>query len=316
MIRDMADDEAIQATNDDASECKRYAVQLGYWPDSFINFFVKQTGRKPPEINRGYYARVKGIEVFIDKFLKLSGEKSQIINLGAGFDTLYWRLKEAGKSPSNFIELDFPSVTARKCYHIKKHKRLIDMLNTEDGEIRFSTIDLHAANYHVMGTDLRQISELTHKLTQAEVNFNLPTMFLAECVLVYVDTSAASALLKWLAGKFPNSIFVNYEQVNMKDTFGKVMLSNLRSRGCLLAGVEDCKSLETQQRRFTINNWEGSNAWTMVEVYDSLPQSDRSRMEHIEMLDEQELLTQLLQHYCISIGWNGQTFKNLSIAQG
>lgn len=101
-----------------------------------------------------------------------------------------------------------------------------------------------------MGTDLRHISELSNKLTQAEVNFNLPTMFLAECVLVYVDASAASALLKWLAGKFPNSIFVNYEQVNMKDKFGQVMLSNLRSRGCLLAGVEDCESLETQQRRY------------------------------------------------------------------
>lgn len=71
MIKDMADDEATQATNDDASECKRNAVQLGYWPDGFIGLFVKQAGRKAPEINRGYYARVKGIEVFIDKFLKV-----------------------------------------------------------------------------------------------------------------------------------------------------------------------------------------------------------------------------------------------------
>ncbi|XP_029167989.1 leucine carboxyl methyltransferase 1 [Nylanderia fulva] len=316
MIKDMADDEAIQATNDDASECKRYAVQLGYWCDPFISLFVKQTARKAPEINRGYYARVKGIELFVDKFLKLSGGKGQIINLGSGFDTLYWRLREAGNSPANFVELDFPSITAKKCYHIKKHKQLIDMLNTEDGEIRFSTTELHAANYHLVGTDLRHIAELNNKLTQAEVNFNLPTMFLAECVLVYVDASATSSLLKWLAGKFPNSLFVSYEQVNMKDKFGQVMLSNLRSRGCLLAGVEDCESLETQQRRFTINNWEGTSAWTMVEVYDSLPVMDRSRIEHIEMLDERELLTQLLQHYCIAVAWNGQTFKNLSIAQG
>lgn len=75
MIKDMADDEAIQATNDDASECKRYAVQLGYWCDPFISLFVKQTARKAPEINRGYYARVKGIELFVDKFLKVSGRR-------------------------------------------------------------------------------------------------------------------------------------------------------------------------------------------------------------------------------------------------
>lgn len=69
--------------------------------------------------------------------IQLSGEKGQIINLGAGFDTLYWRLKEAGKCPANFIELDFPSITARKCYHIKKHKQLIDTLNTEGKVLNF-----------------------------------------------------------------------------------------------------------------------------------------------------------------------------------
>lgn len=63
--------------------------------------------------------------------MQLSGGKGQIINLGAGFDTLYWRLRETGNSPANFVELDFPSITAKKCYHIKKHKQLIDMLNTE-----------------------------------------------------------------------------------------------------------------------------------------------------------------------------------------
>lgn len=62
---------------------------------------------------------------------QLSGGKGQIINLGAGFDTLYWRLRKAGNSPANFVELDFPSITAKKCYHIKKQKQLIDMLNTE-----------------------------------------------------------------------------------------------------------------------------------------------------------------------------------------
>ncbi|XP_043460871.1 leucine carboxyl methyltransferase 1 [Leptopilina heterotoma] len=316
MIKEMANDEAVQATNDDASECKKYAVQCGYWSDPFINYFVKHTNKKTPEINRGYYARVKGVEVFIDKFLKLSGGKGQIINLGAGFDTLYWKLKDAGNSPVNFIELDFSNITAKKCYHIKKQKQLIDRLNTEDGEIRFSSTELHAANYHLVGVDLRHTSDLANKLSQAEVNFNLPTLFLAECVLVYIETNSASSLLQWFAGKFPNSLFINYEQVNMRDKFGQVMLSNLRSRGCLLAGVEDCESLETQQRRFTVNGWEGSNSWTMVEVYDSLPESERIRIERIELLDERELLTQLLQHYCIAVAWNGTMFKNLSIAQG
>lgn len=35
----------------------------------------------------------------------------------------------------------------------------------------------------------------------------------------------------------------------MKDRFADVMLSNLRARGCSLAGVESCISLDTQIQR-------------------------------------------------------------------
>lgn len=79
-------------------------------------------------------------------FMQLSGGKGQIINLGAGFDTLYWRLRDAGNSSANFVELDFPSITAKKCYHIKKHKQLIDTLNTE-GILSYTIFRL-PGNFH------------------------------------------------------------------------------------------------------------------------------------------------------------------------
>lgn len=110
----------------------------------------------------------------------------------------------------------------------------------------FNRTDLHAANYHVMGVDLRHIEEVENKLKQAEVDFSLPTIFLAECVLVYIEPIHCSNLLKWLSSHFSSAVFVNYEQVNMNDRFGEIMLNNLRSRGCTLAGVEACLSLDTQ----------------------------------------------------------------------
>lgn len=64
-------DESVQATNDDASECKRSASKLGYWKDDYIGHFIKSTERKAPEINRGYFARVKGVEMLIEKFLQV-----------------------------------------------------------------------------------------------------------------------------------------------------------------------------------------------------------------------------------------------------
>jgi [phosphatase 2A protein]-leucine-carboxy methyltransferase len=39
-------------------------------------------------------------------------------------------------------------------------------------------------------------------------------------------------------------------QVNMTDRFGEVMLFNLKGRGCALAGVEACASLNSQEERF------------------------------------------------------------------
>lgn len=69
----MASDEAVMGTNDDASQCKRFAVDKGYWTDPYISMFaMRSSDIHTPEINRGYYARVKGIHLLLEKFLKVS----------------------------------------------------------------------------------------------------------------------------------------------------------------------------------------------------------------------------------------------------
>ena len=119
----------------------------------------------------------------------------------------------------------------------------------QDGEVRFNPTDMHAANYHVMGVDLRHIDEIENKLKQADVDFALPTLILAECVLVYIDSNHCANLLKWLSSHFTAAMIVNYEQVNLNDRFGEVMVANLRSRGCDLAGIDACQTLDTQVDR-------------------------------------------------------------------
>lgn len=306
-------DEAVIATNDDASECKRSAVRLGYWKDDYIGFFVRNPERRAPEINRGTFARVKGVEMCIEKFLKKTNGNCQIINLGCGFDTLYWRLRDTAHQVKNFIELDFPTVTARKCYSIKRNKVLLSKIHDEDGEVKLSPTDLHGPSYHLMGVDLRNIEEVDHKLQQAEIDYTLPTIFLAECVLVYIEAQNCRNLLKWISNKFQTAVLVNYEQVNMNDRFSDIMVSNLRACGCSLAGVESCLSLETQTSRFIDCGWTGSRAWDMVQVYQSIAPSERHRVERIEMLDEGELLLQLFQHYCLVVAWIGELFQDIEI---
>lgn len=59
----------------------------------------------------------------------------------------------------------------------------VDLFNISeliDGEIRFSPTDLHATNYHIVGLDLRSVDEVSNKLKQSDVDFNLPTIFLGK----------------------------------------------------------------------------------------------------------------------------------------
>lgn len=83
-----------------------------------------------------------------------------------------------------------------------------------DEDIRFNPTDLHAPNYHIMGVDLRNVDEVANKLKQAEVDFTVPTIFIAECVLVYIEPQNCTNLLKWFSSQFQTAVFVIYEQVN------------------------------------------------------------------------------------------------------
>lgn len=63
--------------------------------------------------------------------------------------------------------------------------------------------------------------------------------------------------------------------------------------------------------RFLNCGWHGAKAWDMIQVYQCLPSEDLQRIEKLELLDEAELLTQLFQHYCISIAWTGNLFEDI-----
>lgn len=268
--------------------------------------------RKAPEISRGYYARVMGVKALLDQFLTTTNSNCQVVNLGAGFDTLYWRLKDERKdfTVRSFVEVDLPQVTSRKCRVIRAKKDLLRAVATEDDDIQFSSCELHAGEYHLIGCDIRDVPSLRDKLLGI-LDPRVPTVFVAECVLVYNEERHTSALLKFLAETFPTSLFVNYEQVNMGDKFGGVMVENLRSRGCGLAGVGVCGGVAAQEGRFVGAGWDGAKGWDMGEVWGRLGAAEVERVERLEFLDEGELLQQLLQHYCITVAYRGESLEDI-----
>ncbi|XP_075371544.1 leucine carboxyl methyltransferase 1 isoform X3 [Mycteria americana] len=241
-------DEAVRGTCEDASVCKRFAVSVGYWKDPYLQYFVRQAKeRKAPEINRGYYARVHGVSYLIKAFLKKTECNCQIVNLGAGMDTLFWRLKDENLLPKKYFEVDFPMIVARKIHNIKSKPPLSKPI-----------MESHSGDSLLIGGTL-----LSHSLPE----------------------------------------------VNMTDRFGQIMIENLQRRQCNLAGVEVCRSLDSQRERLLLNGWETARAIDMMKVYSFLPQADVKRIEGLEFLDEKELFEQLMQHYCIC--WASKDSSNL-----
>lgn len=207
-------------------------------------------------------------------------------------------------------------------YAIRHKPKLLSVLGDD---IKCSSSELHATDYHLISCDLRSIvphassqsasatshhnttCTLQEKLfTDCGLDKNLPTVFISECVLVYIESSYSNALLSWITSVFSDCFFINYEQVNLNDRFGEIMLENLRLRHCDLLGLDNCKNLKSQEDRFKSNGWDQSVAWDMNTIYKTfLPKAEIERIERIEFLDERDLLEQLLTHYCIVIGCKG-----------
>lgn len=351
-------DEAIQLTNNDASSFKSYAVNKGYWKDPYINYFSPisssinknpdfQNEHKPPEMSRGYFARVSAmqsvIHKFLDKYSSNGKPMCQIINLGAGYDTLYFNLCEKNKLPLKYVEIDFPRVVSSKLRLIRSKKALSekitmekikndivisDVTNTEDSEpglfkLPTSTVssslisiqpgkDLITPLYSLVSVDLRNLSDLDRKLDECKIDRSLPTLFLAECVLVYMSIEHSSTLLNHLTTNFERCSFLNYEMVNLNDKFGDIMLYNMQRRACKLAGSDACLSVETQINRFKAEGFTKCQCITLTDFYENkIDKNEKSRIESLEFLDENELLIQLLDHYCVCVAGNCQEAEQL-----
>jgi [phosphatase 2A protein]-leucine-carboxy methyltransferase len=308
-------DDAIQYTNTDASTFKCYAAQKGYWNDPFIKYFAKPNiTNKAPKMNRGYFARVHAIKNVLYKFLNQTNLQCQIINIGAGFDTLYFNLfsDQDRKLPLKYIEIDFLQICKHKKHIIKSKKQLFDCLPGILTNEQQPVDDLHCENYHLISVDLRNVEQLDKKLNDCKIDKNIPTLVISECVLIYMKSQHSNDLIGYFGRNFNNCFFLNYEQYKLNDRFGKIMIENMHMRSVDLVGMDSCMSEETQNNRFIKNNFKIVKLISMTDYYkEFINLNERKRIEAIEFLDEVELLYQLLDHYCIGLASNNENERIL-----
>lgn len=100
---------------------------LGYLNDPFIKYFYpKSPQRKPPLINRGYFARVYTFQKLISNFCEIH-DRVQIVSLGAGYDTTFWKLQKSSTS-MKYIEIDFKNIVQKKSFIIQSRHELNKIL--------------------------------------------------------------------------------------------------------------------------------------------------------------------------------------------
>ena len=265
-------DSAVKWTAEDSLQCKAHCTALGYLTDPYVGYFTHSGTKRPPIINRGYWARVNRVWMTLTRFVEGAGSGAQIISLGAGFDTNFWLLKDRFPQANfSYTEVDFPDVCNRKAAIIAKHSEL--SVGTP--------IDPHAneiatERYHLMGGDLRNVEATLTRLTQVNRS-EAPTLVFAECVLVYLAPEHSDALIAALAATFPNLALLTYDVINPNDAFGREMTANLQSRGIAMRGVQQYPSLQAHEGRLQ-RYFPRCEVRHMLDIYNSLTdQTERKR---------------------------------------
>ncbi len=187
--------------------------------------------------------------------------KKQIISLGAGSDTRYFRLQtnvSSGLHPFLYHELDFAENTVGKIRTITSVAKLNQCIQ---GPIEISSdgARLQSLNYYIHPIDLRSLASSAdapeqgaQPTTLAGLDYSLPTLLISECCLVYLHPAAADAVLNYFTHVFsaetPLGLII-YEPFNPFDSFGEVMVSNLATRGIVLRTLQKYHSLDLQVAR-------------------------------------------------------------------
>lgn len=320
-------DAPTRATDNDAATARLSAVRKGYLADPYIPALIPRAHLqqpRPPLINIGTYLRTRAIDLLVDDWFRLAGRhKVQIVSLGAGSDTRFWRLANGPHAAKlqRYIEIDFAENTSRKVMSIRKNRVLSAALGAEsDLSVRGGGTMLRTPVYNLFPVDLRTPPAVSlAPLLSADHNNNgdgepmlsptLPTLLLFECVLAYMNPAASNALIRWFVDYFSNAPRggllggVVYEMFKLNDAFGRVMLNNLKSRGVSLPGALPHPDLDSLSRRFLDLGFTTAQAVTLREIRRRyIEPQELQRLSQLEMLDEVEELELVLDHYAVSWG--------------
>ena len=302
-----ARDRIVQQTDHDASSSRMSAIARGYLEDPFQQEAFPpgfEIAKRYPIINRGTYVRTKALDLLVCRFLQTTPkQRKQVVSLGAGSDTRFFRLWADGAfsdSGVEYHELDFEANVNEKRAMIRNSPQRSELL---------SRAEKSASYYRLHAIDLRDLTAKSPPVIPY-LDRDLPTLLLSECCLCYLPPDAASSVLQYFAMHINGPLgLVLYEPIRPFDAFGKTMGSNLASRGIHMQTLKRYATLEAQRQRLRLAGLhDGQGARDVYQLWESnewIAEAERDRVEKLEWLDEIEEWKLLASHYCVAWGWRG-----------
>jgi MoxR-like ATPase len=139
---------------------------------------------------------------------------------------------------------------------------------------------------------------------------SVPTLFVSECVLIYMEAQYSREWIQWSSDYFTDVSYALYEQILPDDAFGRVMMANIKARGCDLLSIGDYPTIDAQLDRFRVHRFEHVQCWDMNDIYYKyLDAEERAKREKLEIFDEVEEFHMLQAHYCLVVASKQATSK-------
>ncbi|KAJ4153285.1 hypothetical protein LMH87_009780 [Akanthomyces muscarius] len=308
--RSQALDDLIMGTNSSSIVSKRSVERL-YYPDEphYFRYFVKKFQRRAPLINRGYWLRLRAIDVIVHQFLSRSAGQRVIINLGCGSDVLPWQSHVRYGDECRdalFIDIDYPDLMHKKRALVLETPQLKELLGPSF-EVSKSDKDLvllKSEKYCQIGCDLRELEALRQVLDTLVDLSNCPVLFVAEVSVTYMDTESADNLLKW-ASSVGKAEFCLLEQLlpyGRSHPFAQTMLKHFDKLKTPPRSVGHYPTVGDQCERFKSRGWSSVRIWDLWDAWccgEFVNAQQRASLDDVEPFDEWEEFILFARHYFV-----------------
>ena len=211
--------------------CSKWsAASQGYYDDPYIELFVEEKRVQGGPQNFGYCVRERVISRAVERFFGMYGSEGQVVVLGCGYDTLYWRCRLKSIVFRRWFDVDLDAVIGRKTAIIEKCKL------SRDG-------------YELVPCQLESVDDLVSVLRGVGL-VDAPTLFIDEFSLIYVTEASYQRILSAIS-KLEHAEFVGYCLTNRNTAFGTAVEKTFQAMGAPLKSYQLTQTPETATKTFT-----------------------------------------------------------------